>query len=285
MTIRAFVSSTYIDLKDHRTYVIDRLSHGGIIVDPMENWTAACDEPKELSQERMRDCDLCILLVGFRRGHIPGGEKLSITQMEYREALRRGIDVLVFMAQEDADWPVQYRAELEKDPEMRFWREELREHLAVKFFTPQPESVDVDAAILRWLGDQTDNSAKARRAAVEGDTFPIEIRAYSNSEAILIAWRTQQPIANCLGFALHRKLLGTASVTEDVVKTALGFTGANDASPGTLTPNTTQPIQNFRWADHPPDDQEARYRVVPIVGQPENLHETPDVHSGSGWTR
>ena len=33
---RAFVSSTYRDLKDHRAYVIDRLRRGGIIVDPME---------------------------------------------------------------------------------------------------------------------------------------------------------------------------------------------------------------------------------------------------------
>ena len=69
----------------------------------MEKWSAASDEPKVLSQERVKDCHLCILLaVGFRRGHIPEGETRSITQMEYTEALRRGIDVLVFMANEEA---------------------------------------------------------------------------------------------------------------------------------------------------------------------------------------
>src|SRR5204863_9315391 len=105
MAIRAFVSSTYLDLKEHRAYAIERLTRGGVIVDPMERWTAAADEPKELSQERVRDCDLCILLVGFRRGHVPDGETRSITQMEYQEALRREVDVLVFVADEAGDWP------------------------------------------------------------------------------------------------------------------------------------------------------------------------------------
>lgn len=48
----------------------------------MERWTAASDEPKALSQDRVKDCDFCVLLVGFRRGHIPDGETRSITQPE-----------------------------------------------------------------------------------------------------------------------------------------------------------------------------------------------------------
>ena len=81
--IRAFVSSTCVDLKEHRAYVIGRLTAAGIFVGPMEKWTAASDEPKELSMARVTDCHLCILMVGFRLGHVPTGEKRSITQMEY----------------------------------------------------------------------------------------------------------------------------------------------------------------------------------------------------------
>ena len=93
--IRAFISSTYEDLKAHRAYVIDRLRTGGIDLDPMENWTAASDAPKQLSQDRVKDCDVCILLIGFRLGYVPEGEVLSITQMEYAEAIRQGLEVLV----------------------------------------------------------------------------------------------------------------------------------------------------------------------------------------------
>ena len=83
MNYKAFVSSTFKDLEHHRAHVIDALRKGGIFVDPMEEWTADSDEPKQLSVDRMRDCDLCILLVGARRGHVPENEILSITQMEY----------------------------------------------------------------------------------------------------------------------------------------------------------------------------------------------------------
>ena len=63
--IRAFVSSTYVDLKEHRVYVLGRLTAAEICVDPMEKWTAASDEPKELSKARVKDCHLLILPAGF----------------------------------------------------------------------------------------------------------------------------------------------------------------------------------------------------------------------------
>ena len=55
---KAFVSSTYVDLKDHRAYVIEALQQAGIFVDQMEKWTAAPDEPKRLSRKRVDGCDL-----------------------------------------------------------------------------------------------------------------------------------------------------------------------------------------------------------------------------------
>ncbi len=93
-TYKAFVSSTYIDLKDHRAYVIAALREAGFHVDPMEEWTADSDEPKVFSQERVDGCDICILLVARRRGHVPDGGTKSITQMEYEYAVKNDIDVL-----------------------------------------------------------------------------------------------------------------------------------------------------------------------------------------------
>ena len=115
MAYKAFVSSTFEDLKEHRKVVIASLRKAGIFVDPMEEWTATADEPKQFSQDRLKDCDLCVMLVGFRRGHVPQGEKLSITQLEYQAAVKLGIDVLVFMLEEESPWPRKFD-ELEKDP-------------------------------------------------------------------------------------------------------------------------------------------------------------------------
>jgi hypothetical protein len=94
-TFKAFVSSTFEDLKVHRAYVISALRKAGIFVDPMEDWTAESDEPKQFSKERLAGCDFCVLLVALRRGYIPKGENRSITQLEYQAALDEGIDVIV----------------------------------------------------------------------------------------------------------------------------------------------------------------------------------------------
>src|SRR5262245_42045857 len=121
MPHKAFVSSTYLDLKAHRKYGVDALHNARFSVDPMEAWTATNEEPRELSQDRLDGCDLCILLVAFRRGHVPKGGDLSITQLEYTAALETPMDVLVFLLEEAAAWPRQWD-ELDKDPGVRQWR-------------------------------------------------------------------------------------------------------------------------------------------------------------------
>ena len=156
MTYKAFVSSTYVDLKDHRARVIDALRKAGIHVDPMENWTADGDEPKEVSVERMRGCDLCILLVGARRGHVPENETLSITQMEVREADKRRIEVLPFLYDGESPWPPAYY-ELKDDDELKQWRAEIMEHSCIGTFTSDPGSLDVPVrdAVSRWIQKQS----------------------------------------------------------------------------------------------------------------------------------
>src|SRR5687767_14707066 len=95
--LKAFVSSTFTDLKAHRARAIALLRSGGLHVDPMEDWSAASDEPRKFCLERMAGCDLCVLLVAFRKGFVPDEENLSITQMEYQYAVEHRIDVLAFL--------------------------------------------------------------------------------------------------------------------------------------------------------------------------------------------
>src|SRR5215467_8663807 len=131
MPYRAFVSSTFVDLKDHRAHVISSLRRAGFDVDPMEDWTADSDEPKNFSQERLNGCDLCVLLVAFRRGYVPDGESLSITQLEYEAALEHGIDILPFMLDDNAPWWGNFD-ERKEDPEIVKWRADLRKRHGVQ---------------------------------------------------------------------------------------------------------------------------------------------------------
>lgn len=153
-TFRAFVSSTFEDLKDHRAYVIRSLRKPGIDVDPMEDWAAEPDEPKKFSQARLTGCDFCVLLVALRRGYVPKGEYRSITQLEYDAALDKGIDILVFLLDENAPWPHRF-VELDKDPSLSEWRRSLEERHGRQLFGLNPSTIEIAPAITRWVEKQS----------------------------------------------------------------------------------------------------------------------------------
>ncbi len=193
MTHKAFVSSTFEDLRDHREVAIESLRKAGFTVDPMEVWTAAKDEPKRFFQDRLDGCDLCILLVAFRRGHVPEGEDLSITQLEVQAAKDRKIDLLVFLLDEKAPWP-RHHDELDKDPEIRRWRAELLEDYGVSFFKLEPSSLEIAPALTRWLTEKEPltEAPDPQKARVEIDRLPAGGRHFVAREDELrrldVAW-------------------------------------------------------------------------------------------------
>lgn len=164
-TYKAFVSSTFKDLKGHREHVIRSLREASFFVDPMEDWPADSDEPKKFSQERLHDCDLCLLLVAFRRGYVPDDETLSITQLEYDAAVKQGIDVIPFLLDEHAAWFREFD-ELDKEPGIRVWREQLEKRHGVKYFGSEPRSIDMTGTVGRWLtkknGGQSNHLERVR---------------------------------------------------------------------------------------------------------------------------
>jgi hypothetical protein len=150
VAVKVFVSSTSIDLKDHRQRVITQLRRAGYHVDPMEDWTSDANEPRQFSLDRLDGCQACVLLVGFRRGFIPAGEARSITQMEYDHAIAHGIDVLPYLLDDGViGWEDHYD-DRTKDPLLNEWRESLGLRHGVERFTADPTSVDVLPALARW---------------------------------------------------------------------------------------------------------------------------------------
>ena len=169
MAYKAFVSSTYEDLHEHRAHVILALRKAGIVVDPMEDWTASTDEPKVFSQDRTQDCDLCVLLLALRRGHLPRGETKSIVQLEHEAALAAGVDVLVFLLRAEAPWPHSFD-ELKTDPALREWRAHLMEQKGVGFFGHDPVSLEIAPALTRWIAErQSSPSGSSQQIGVRSD--------------------------------------------------------------------------------------------------------------------
>lgn len=178
-TCKAFLSSTFEDLKEHRAFVINALRKTGIVVDPMEDWSASPDEPKKFSCERIDDCDVLVLLVAFRRGYVPDGESLSITQLEHRRAVERGIPVLPFMLNDDAPWRRRFD-ERDTDPQIGQWRAELGRQYGVQFFDLEPDSIQIHAALARWEKERKPK-APPPAAITGGSPPPLDLESIRKS--------------------------------------------------------------------------------------------------------
>jgi Domain of unknown function (DUF4062) len=108
--MKIYVSSTYQDLLEHRAAVDRTLRRMGHDVIGMEQYVAEGNKPFYRCQEDVRIADLYVIIVGWRYGYIPvdqpvpGG--LSITELEYREAVAAGKAILAFLLDPDAPWPL-----------------------------------------------------------------------------------------------------------------------------------------------------------------------------------
>src|SRR6185437_11282405 len=124
LRVKAYVSSTFEDLRDCREEVRLALSRLGVTDVAMEYYVAEPDRPLERCLRDAAECDLYIGLFAWRYGYIPPGEDRSITELEYRTAIAAGKPALIFMLSEDASWP---RSFMDKDSGRI---EELREELS-----------------------------------------------------------------------------------------------------------------------------------------------------------
>lgn len=100
---QVFISSTYADLANERKKVLDILLMADCIPAGMENFVATDDEQFNVIKRVIDLCDYYILIIGKRYGTVNEATGISYTEMEYNYAIDRGIPVLVFALDNDAE--------------------------------------------------------------------------------------------------------------------------------------------------------------------------------------
>src|SRR5215207_1244464 len=103
--MKVFLSSTYLDLIEHRKAVVQALRTMGEEVGHMEVFGARDDEATTVSLEELDKCDVLVGVYAYRYGTVPAGSKTSVTEQEYLHAMSRKILVLVFAVDESHPWP------------------------------------------------------------------------------------------------------------------------------------------------------------------------------------
>lgn len=93
---QVFVSSTFADLQDERSNVIQTLMEMDCIPAGMELFPALDEEQFEFIKKVIDDSDYYLLIVGGRYGSV-ADEGISYTEMEYDYAISRGVKVIALV--------------------------------------------------------------------------------------------------------------------------------------------------------------------------------------------
>jgi len=100
-----FVSSTFIDLVEHRETVQKALRQLGAIDVSMENLGARDERPKsECLRIISEEVDTFVGIYAHRYGFIPKGDRKSITESEYDAASQSSLPRYIYLVNEDAPW-------------------------------------------------------------------------------------------------------------------------------------------------------------------------------------
>lgn len=111
---RGYISSTSEDLTAYREAARDAAIAAGFQPYMVEYFTTSGDHlPYEFCMDQVGQTDILIAIVAHRYGWVPadqpppGGK--SITWLECEQAVRQGKEVLAFLVDEGADWPLKLR--------------------------------------------------------------------------------------------------------------------------------------------------------------------------------
>ena len=97
---RVMISSTALDLPDHRNQVRDACLRQGMFPLMMEHLPARDADAIAESLRMVNEVDLYLGIFAYRYGYVPKGHDISITEMEYNRAVERGIPRLLFLMHE-----------------------------------------------------------------------------------------------------------------------------------------------------------------------------------------
>jgi tetratricopeptide (TPR) repeat protein len=85
--------------------VLDAVARAGMVPVDMRYFAAREGQPADYCQQRVRECDVYVAVVGFRYGSLVPKETISYTELEFIEAGIAGLPRLVFLLEETADLP------------------------------------------------------------------------------------------------------------------------------------------------------------------------------------
>lgn len=136
---QVFISSTFTDLKEERSAVIQTVMQMDCIPAGMELFPAIDDEQFNFIKKVIDDCDYYILIIGGRYGSL-SDEGLSYTELEYDYAVTKGMKVIALIHKEPGKLSVE-KSETNETLRNKLvdFKSKVSESRLVKFWTESKE--------------------------------------------------------------------------------------------------------------------------------------------------
>lgn len=137
---QVFISSTYADLKDERSKVIQTLMEMDCIPAGMEIFPALDEDQFNFIKKVIDDCDYYIVIIGGRYGSL-SDDGLSYTEKEFDYAIEKNIKIIALLHEHPERIPVE---KSDISPELREKLDKFRQKAStgrlVKFWN-KPEDL------------------------------------------------------------------------------------------------------------------------------------------------
>lgn len=156
--MRAFLSSTFADLADHRAAVYQALAPlefgQGVTFEVVraEDQVASGQAPLSLLLDEVHKADLFICLVGWRYGFVPENQDKSVLELEYEAARHDGTTILCFIAADRFPVPAGLVETGQHAATLRRFKERLaRENVVRRFGSPDELAKEVALAVTHLM--------------------------------------------------------------------------------------------------------------------------------------
>ena len=199
-SLTVFLCSTYSDLVEERTNVIDAISRLKLQHESMEFFGARPNQPIETCLEEVRRSDILVVIVGHRYGSFVPGLGISYSEAEYKEGYRLGRPCLVYLRDENEPVLPKY---VERNPEglkaLESFKTTLNQrHTVAQFKNAHDLSLQVTADLVRTIEaiESAERTEEKQRAAGKNQVFDEVKQHWDNAinlgvseEAVLSAVR------------------------------------------------------------------------------------------------
>jgi hypothetical protein len=169
------ISSTLLDLPEHRNWVIDAVFRCECFPMVMEKDAASSEDAIRYSLQLVDQSDVFIGVIGFRYGTVREGQTESISVLEYRRALEREMPIFYFIMSDDH--PV-VASGVETDPEKRrkleeFKREVEERHVPAFFSSPMDLAYKALDTLHKWKEEQPTTRRSATTSVATAPLTPM----------------------------------------------------------------------------------------------------------------